>query len=179
MAIRILKALAGWKRDEGGVAYIEFAMIFPVLMLMLIGVFDIGNAILLNQKTISSAQMVADLITREEDVSETELNQAITGGQLGIMPFATAPYGVDIISYSYDQNDDPQQLWRETRNMTPVTSPDDQVAPLGVEGDGVVMVTVTYEYSPTFWKSIFGNIKMSETAFARGRLSATVTRGAS
>ncbi len=166
-----------WGRHEGGVAYIEFSMIFPVMMVMLIGIFDVGNAILVNQKAVSAAQMVADLITRQEDVSTTELDQALMGGQLALMPFSTQPYGIDVISYRYDQNDDPQQLWRETRNMTPLQDPDKTVKDLGVSGDGVVMVTVTYEYSPTFWKNVFGNISMSETAFARGRLSATVTRG--
>ena len=43
---------------------------------------------------------------------------------------------------------------------------------LGENGDGVIVVSVVYEYVPFFTNFIVDEIDMTETAFLRGRKSA-------
>ncbi len=56
------KILKSYFRDERATALVEAALFFPVMFTLLMGIFDIGNGIILNQKTITSSQIAADLL---------------------------------------------------------------------------------------------------------------------
>jgi len=93
----ILDMMKLYWRDESGLAAAESAMIFPILLTLLLGTFDLGNAILANQKSIRASQIVADLVTRSSTVDDTDINEAIEAGRLALNPFSTEGFGVDVI----------------------------------------------------------------------------------
>ena len=66
-----------WKDGDEGMAAVEAAMIFPIMLSMLLAIFDLGNGILANQKTIRASQVVADLITRQGIVTDDDIFEAI------------------------------------------------------------------------------------------------------
>lgn len=170
--------LQNYINDRRGVAFSEFALIFPILFVLLFGVFDMGNAILVNQKTISSSQIIADLITRQIDVTDIELDEALAAGKLAMQPFSTAPYGVEVMSIGFTGDGDFDVLWRETRNMPemPMDEIGMRIAELHQEEEGVVMVAVRYTYRPAFASFVVKEIDMQEISFARGRRTPVVTR---
>lgn len=170
------RMLRRWLKGEDGLAATEAAMVFPLLLTLLLGVFDIGNAILINQKAIRASQVTGDLVTRTRSVDSTMINEAIEAGRLAFTPFSTATFGVDIVSISFDDQSRPQIVWRETRNMTAVADVLDRAAPLAAPGEGVVIVAVNYNFHPVFSGFVIGSIQMQEVAFTRGRKSAIVSR---
>jgi Flp pilus assembly protein TadG len=172
----IQKFLNRWRRDEDGTAAVEAALVFPILLMMLLGTFDMGNAILSNQKVIRASQVTADLVTRERSVNATMLEEAITGGELALAPEDISTYGVDIISVSFDNEGDSAIVWRETRNMAADPDVLDRVEELAEPNSGVVIVIVQYTFEPIFGDFVFNDIGMEEVAFARGRKSAVVNR---
>jgi Flp pilus assembly protein TadG len=165
-----------WLGDENASTVMEVAVLMPVLMTLLFGTFDMGNGILTNQKVVSAAAIAADLLTREESVATADINDAMEAGRLAIEPFDTTSVGYDIVSVEFDENDDPQILWRETVNMDAITNLEDRAAGLGVDGEGVIIVWTHYSFQPLFAGFVVDNYDMEEIAFARGRRSPTVTR---
>lgn len=164
-----------FKRDDG-LAAVEAALVFPILLTLLMGTFDLGNAILANTKTIRASMVVADLVTRDRNVSDAEINEAIEAGKLALQPLNTDSYGVDIVSVEFDEDAEASIKWRETRGMTAEASPLDNLDDLADENSGVVVVYVKYLYRPFFGEFITGDIQMKEVAYARGRKSAVVGR---
>lgn len=164
-----------WQETEA-IAAAEAAMIFPILLTLLLGTFDAGYGVLAAQKTIRASQVTADLIARNRTITNADLDSAIEAGRLSLYPFNTDSYGVDITSIEFDDDGNPEQLWCETQNMATSDNVLDKVAPLSAPGEGVVVVTVRYEFEPAFSGFIFHNIPMQETAFVRGRLTSTVKR---
>ena len=164
----------GWIKDVQAVAAAESALIFPVLLTMLLGTFDMGYGILAAQKTIRAAQVTADLITRHRSVTDQDIDEAIEGGRLSMTPYGTETYGVDIMSLEFDEDSNVISLWCETRNSEPSSQAIDNVTPLASPNEGIVVVTVRYDYIPTFSGFIFDQIQMQEMAYSRGRLTATV-----
>lgn len=162
--------------DESGLAAIEAAMIFPILLTMLLGVFDLGNGILANQKAIRASQVVADLVTRDMMIDDTGIDEAIEAGELALSPLDTSSFGVDVTSLRFDSDAEPVILWRETRNMSENANVLEDVAPLAEENSGVVAVTVQYMFEPVFAGFVIDEFQMVEKAFARGRRSAIVTK---
>ncbi len=165
-----------WLKQEDGIAALEAAYVFPILLTLLLGVFDLGNAILANQKTIRASQIVGDLITRDRIVSSADIDEAILAGGLAIFPFDNSSFGVDIVSIRFEEDDEMDVVWRETRNMTGISNLAERTETLAEEGNGVVIVTVEYLFEPLFAGFIVNQVPMQEIAFTRGRRSAVVCR---
>jgi len=165
-----------WKDGDEGMAAVEAAMIFPIMLSMLLAIFDLGNGILANQKTIRASQVVADLITRQGIVTDDDIFEAIEAGRLALEPLDSSSYGVDIVSVRFDEDENINILWRETVNMPPAADPYTAVAPLVEANEGVLMVSVRYVYEPLFTAFISNDIEMGEVAFSRGRSSPSISR---
>ena len=175
--IRIFKALfpKRYYKDEDGVSAVEMSLIFPILLSMLMAVYDLGQGVVVNQKTVAASQVVADLITRFEVVDTAIITDVVNAGELAFEPYNAAGYGYDIASVEFDEDGDPVILWRVTENMDPVDEAINSTIGLGVEGEGVVVVSVNYAYVPFFTEFVVDEFDMTERAFLRGRKSATVT----
>lgn len=166
-----------WWREEDALAAIESAYIFPIMLVILVGVFDVGNAILANQKTVRASQVVADLIARVNVVSDADINEAIEAGRLAFEPLDSSSFGVDVVSIRFDdETGDGEIVWRETENMSPAADPLASVQALEQAGEGVVMVSVEYDYQPIFAGFVIDAFTMTEVAFSRGRRSPVVSR---
>ena len=168
--------ISSWWVGREGVAATEAAFVFPILLTLLLGVFDFGNAILTNQKTIRASQVTADLIARNRSVDDAMIGEAIQAGRLAYEPLNSDSFGVDVVSIRFDNNADPQIVWRETQGMSPMANILNDVASMAEAGNGVLVVGVEYSFEPIFAGFIVDDIVMQERAFARGRKSPVVTR---
>ncbi len=160
--------------EEKANALIETVILFPILTILLIGCYDIGQGIIMNQKTIGASQVIGDLIARNREVTMTGLEDMIRAGELVFEPYSTASFGYDIISLQFDEDGSPVVLWRVTDNMPPNDDAIDSADGLVADGDGMVIVTTRYRYDPFFTNFVLPEINMQEIAFLKGRRSATV-----
>ncbi len=185
--MKLFSKIALYSKDQQGVAATEFALAFPMLFMMLLGTVELGQGIMANQKVIMSTQIVSDLITRTEEVTNAQLAEAKAAGRLALNPFDQASIGFDIISIQYDPDSDddgeeadPVIVWRETDNMDGYELEEEdvleQVLPLALEGDGVVIVYVRFPYRAAFGSRFVGDLNMIEYTFARGRKNPVITR---
>ncbi len=161
-------------QDESGMSFMETAILFPVLLSMLMAVYDLGQGVVINQKTVAASQVIGDLITRNEVVDMDLVNDVVNAGMLSFAPYPTESFGYDIASVEFDEDGDPVVLWRVTENMDQEDDAINSTIGLGVEGEGVVVVSVVYVYDPFFTNFVLDDIDMNELAFLRGRKSATV-----
>ncbi|MCB1552100.1 MAG: pilus assembly protein [Alphaproteobacteria bacterium] len=164
-----------WLKGEDGVAIMEAAMLFPVMLVLMMGVFDLGNGISLSEKTVTSSQIAADLVSRNRTIEAAGLTDIIEGSKLAFEPYELHGFGIDIVSIRFDENSNPEILWRETQGMSPNDVAVASVVGLAGEGEGMIIVTVKYSYSPLFSKFFTDDLYFTEVAFSRGRRSPTVT----
>ena len=167
-------SLRRYAEEEDATALIETVILMPVMISLLMGCFDLGQGILMNQKTIGASQIIGDLITRDKSITLDSLEDIVAAGELAFEPYSTATFGYDIASVEFDEDGEPVVLWRVTENMDPNDDAVDSTEIIGEPGDGVVVVTSIYKYTPFFSHFVVDEINMKEVAFLRGRLSATV-----
>ncbi len=167
-------AIKSWYYNQEGVAALEAAMLFPPMLSLLFGTFDLGNGIVLSQKTITASQVAADLVSRNRTVDSASIEDIIHGAQLAYEPYSLNGFGIDIVSVTFDAYKNPVVLWRRTESMPPNTEAVSSVAGLADEGEGMIIVSVQYTYTPEFSKYFMGDIDFKEVAYSRGRRSATV-----
>ena len=171
----IVKNIGQYWKNEDGVSALETAMLFPILFAMLMAIYDLGQGVVINQKTIAASQVIADLISRNEVVDVDLISDITNAGELALDPYPSAPFGYDIASVEFDEDGDPIILWRLTENMDENEAAINSTVGLGAEGEGVVVVSVVYSYEPFFTDFVIDSFDMREVAFLRGRKSATVT----
>lgn len=165
-----------WRGDEANAA-IEAGFLFPILVSLLLGMVDTGILLLTNQKVINSCHMIADLLAREQDITNAEFNDAVVAGELAIAPYSTTSMGYDVAGVQFiGVQKTPTVQWRDTFNMTANSEIIVGAANLGDQDEGVLAVTVVYTYQPLFTSIFTGDIYLEEISYARGRYGSFVTR---
>lgn len=164
-----------WAKEEEATALIETVILMPVLITLLMGTYDLGQGVTVNQKTIAAAQIIGDLVARDRAVDMNMLREIVTAGEMALEPYSTAPFGYDIVSVQFDADGEPVVLWRVTENALENDAAVESTRGLGPPGDGVMVVTAVYKYNPYFSNFIVDEINMEEVAFLRGRKSPTIS----
>ena len=79
---KILKPVTGFAtklgRDIRGVAAVEFGLIAPVLLLILVVVAEVTRGVAIDRRLGQVTSMIADLVSREENMSSADLNSIYT-----------------------------------------------------------------------------------------------------
>ena len=69
------------RKDTRGVAFIEFALSLPLLMILMTGGIEMGNLVLIKIRTERLARTLSDMVAREsgtlDGMSERELNDVL------------------------------------------------------------------------------------------------------
>lgn len=166
--------------NVSGLAVVEAALLFPILITLSFGIHDLGMAISLNQKVISAAQITADLLARERSLTNQELSQSVAAARMALDPYNGEGLGIDIVGVRFDSENFPRECWRYTSsNMSAHTVQAAQTEGLGDEGEGLIVVTTRYQYKPHFSGTLLGTFDIEEIAYIRGRKNAYIPKDGS
>lgn len=164
------------RRDDAAVA-VEAGMLFPLMVAILCATLDLGTALMTNLKVVNASQIVGDLVSRGARVTDAEINDAIVAGRMALIPYNQDSYGVDIVGIQFVGHTlTPTVRWRETVNMDENDNVLEGSEGLGLQGEGVVAVTVQYMFRPYFTGVIFDDFTMTEESYVRGRKGLFVER---
>lgn len=169
-----MRKLWAYIDDCRAISAVETAILFPILISLMMGIYDLGQGVIVNQKTVTASQVIADLVGRNEVVDMALLTDIRNAGELALMPYSNQEFGTDMISVEFDIDQNPVILWRVTENMTEDDSALDTTDGLGQQGNGVVIISVINRYEPFFSNFIVPEINMAERAYVTGRISPTI-----
>ncbi|WP_193370903.1 TadE/TadG family type IV pilus assembly protein [Pelagibius marinus] len=170
-----MRAFQRFLRDDDGTALLEFGFLLPVMLLLFIGVVEATNVLRLDRKVVASAQTAADLLTQRTKVSNAQLDDILTASEMIFEPFPAASHSVGIAAVNFDPDTGSPTLdWTKSKNGGSVPNALALAAGLGDPGDGVVVVRVTYDYTPIFFDFVMGPTTIEETAVLRPRRSSVV-----
>lgn len=164
-------------RDDGAVAAVEAGFIFPLLLLIMCGMIDVGAGLVAKQKMIASCQTVADLLARETQITDGILQDAVTAGRLSLLPYDTQSFGVHVAGIEYSGNNgSPVLRWQDTVNIAANTQVVAGSSGLGDLNEGVLAVTTRYRFRPFFSFVFTGPVTLQEVAYVRGRRGVFIPR---
>jgi len=108
--LKIAQKLEALRRNQSGVAAIEFAMLAPLLMLMTWGTLEIARGVMTHKRFQRVVAMVGDLVAREKQLGTTsteakaELAGIMESAKNVMLPFSTTPLKVAILSVRSSPN---------------------------------------------------------------------------
>jgi Flp pilus assembly protein TadG len=168
-----------FRRSESGLAAIEFALLAPMLSVLLLGTIEVCNALECRQKVVSETSSVADLVSQVSTVSSADLQNIFSAGGSIVYPFA-ATNGTMVVSSIVNNPTNGQNTvaWSQGYNGG-TTLPLNSVVtvPAGVisSGGSAIFVQVAYQYTSPIGHYIFGTITMNDSFYSHPRQSVSVT----
>lgn len=179
--------LSRFRREEGGVAAIEFAFIAPLLVVFLLGTTTATQSLWAHGKVSQTGSVIGDLISQESELNDTGFESLLNAGPVLMEPFPINDLKV-IVTAAIACHQDPTDTKGSTPSMFVVWSrgwsegglvsgdsgPGDSLsnAPtqLSVEdGDYLIRTTTTYTYEPTITQEAGYELDMEEIAYHQPR----------
>ena len=78
--------LSSFFRDRRGTSSIEFAILAPVLIIMTMGMFELGGYSNANVKFTNATQMLGNLVAQQTAMSNSQTSNFCTGAQYALSP---------------------------------------------------------------------------------------------
>lgn len=164
---------------ERGVAAIETAIVIPILVILLIGVAEVGTKILTGHKLNTTASRIGDLVTQQSKITQTSLNDIFAA----VEHIAGEPYGtqgVVIISAVTGQDGSPRVAWQRrgagTLNEPSHIGAQGAVAQLPANfavgnGETVIVVEVLLNNGGVLSDMMSPHSVIAKTSLHRGRVN--------
>jgi Flp pilus assembly protein TadG len=168
MMRQVAKHLCVFRKDDPGVAATEFALILPILILLLFGTVEIGNALLLDKKVTMASQTAADLIAQQKVVTGADIVNIWAAIDNIILPYATDNTSYTVVSLVADEDGNQSIDWQQTRGGGVV---EEITVPAGMLGtdESAIIATITYQYTPVFGDLLFSDFAISDVSYLRPR----------
>ena len=168
MIARLLRRL---RRDTRGVAVVEFALSLPIMITAMLGTVEIANLVKSYGKAVSASQTVADLTAQAASLTTAQMDSIRTAAQrvLDPLPSSLTNLGVDVVSVGFDAAGNPLQIWRYKWGATQATVTLTGAKGLGVVGESVIMVRLSYVCVPVL-HNLVPSMTFTEVSYTRPRL---------
>jgi len=136
-------------RDRSGVSAIEFVLLFPILIGMMAGTVDIGQALTVSRKMTQIASTLGDMTSQQDTWTATNIDAIIAGAATIIDPYSKTDIKIELAILDIDAKLKATVNWSRGYNTTAlakgVASP--VAIPTNIAQPGVQLVAVRARYS--------------------------------
>lgn len=138
-------------QEDQGTAAIEFSLIAPVMILMLVGLFDISNFIYCKYKMNNTVQEISNIVTRG-NVTKPQLDAMLQAARFAAQPFVFTDSGNVIVTSVAQTNTNlavpPTVMWRDS---WPGGSGGSRINPGALPGGLSLKLNQTYIFTEIFY----------------------------
>jgi len=169
-------------RDERGVSAVEFALIVPVVLILLIGLVYVNEALTVHSKLRQVTFAAADLIAQQDEVTEQRVALTLAGAASLLSPYDTSSLELTL-SLIATTNGEQKVVWSRAFQTTPEAPGGTPAFPvpteLALNGVQTVAVQANYTYRSIFsgLVQVFtggGDLAMVDRMYERPRISDTI-----
>jgi Flp pilus assembly protein TadG len=192
MSLRVRDLL----NDRSGLAAVEFAMVFPMMVVMCFGVVEISSAISVDRKATQVARTLSDLTSQNVSVADADLISFGQAAKAIMTPYPASELKSSITEVYVDKTTGVARVqWSKaltidaSGNVTIAAGPHNQsdvvVLPSGLVvakawGSYVIWSEVSYKYTPAVgYVLATSGITFRDASFTRPRLTLCVLYGTS
>ncbi|MFN7901538.1 MAG: TadE/TadG family type IV pilus assembly protein [Holosporales bacterium] len=158
----MLLIIRRFQKDKSGTQMIEFVMIAPILIILILGTIEIGRYILIHQKVSRTAYTLGNLVTQLDPLSRQDVSDMFTIANNTLSPFDITPnqliqrsvFYITAVNYPSGGTGATRQWSCSLGDSTLVANPGQNI----ISGkaltlqpkEGAYSVEVVYNYTPIF-----------------------------
>jgi Flp pilus assembly protein TadG len=186
MIARTMQQLRGTARRrrvtgaERGAALIEFTLVFPILIALLLGVVEFSQAFAVSRKLSYAAATVSDLVAQMPRVTDADLADIANVADTLLAPYSAAQLGLVITSVQADNDNNTTVGWSWSHGSGASAHADNTAftLPAGLTdpNTSVIAAETTYQFTPTIGLYLTGVITLTGQAYFRPRAVQVVAK---
>ena len=186
--VRPSAAVRGFLVSTRAVAAVEFALIIPMLLVLLLASIDAGRAMAIYVK-VRSATYTLDAVTNQyTTIHDPDMQQILGAAAVILSPYPTSPVAVVVSQVSLDDKGNGTVSWSDALNATaravgsPVTLPASLASSAPPNNAcnaypcSFLFGEVKYVYTPMFGYFVTGPITLSDSMYMTPRSASSITR---
>ncbi|WP_170181880.1 TadE/TadG family type IV pilus assembly protein [Phreatobacter stygius] len=194
IATRSGDLLSRVRRDNRGVAAVEFAIVVTLMVPLLFMAFETTQALQANRKVSVATRALADLASQTSVIANADMTN-ILNATAGVMaPFPTSKTAAVVTGIKIDDKGKATAAWSDVCNKVGALTdsagnsvgqrhavgsvmvvPPQLMPPLGTTGF-LVLAEVFHKYVPIAGWELTGGIVLSDRLYATPRIGTSVTR---
>lgn len=160
---RVWRAGLRLARDKSGVAFVEMALLAPVLFLMYCGAYVISDMVTCGRKVSLTARTITDLTSQYGSVSSANLTAVLSNSAYVLAPYDSTKAQLRISEVQVTDASHAKVVWSQAQNATAlqvnavVNLPTNMAPALMIPsssnnntGGYFIMGEISYSYSPLF-----------------------------
>lgn len=167
-----------FRGDTRAMAAIEYALVLPILILILAIVVVGGQALAIHKKVVLTSGALADLVTQYSTLSSATMTTVLGVGASTMAPYGVANLSVVVSEVQTNSTGVGTVTWsRAANNGTALTAGSSFTLTrlLRMPNMTYIVGQVSYVYSPTNILQRLGPMTLSNTSYLSPRLSTNVT----
>lgn len=167
-----------FKNRTEGVAAVEFALIFPLMISLYFGAIELGNGLLVNRKATNVASTAADLVAQVDIVNNSDMTDIFAASAAILAPFDASGIVITISSVVTELDGSTAIAWSDSHNGAAHSKGETISLPAGLAtpGSSVIWAEVDYTYTSPIGKYLTGGVTIEDDFYARPRQSIEVLR---
>jgi len=170
------------------VAAVEFALLIPMMLVLLLASIDAGRAMAIYVKIRSATYTLGAVTNQYPIIHDPDIQQILGAAAVILSPYPTSPVSVVVSQVSMDDKGNGTVSWSDALNGTARAVNSAVTIPPSLASSKppnnacnsypcyFVLGEVRYTYSPMFGYFITGPITLSDSLFVTPRSAATITR---
>lgn len=174
-----MRPFASLIRDRRGVSAVEFALLAPVMVAFYFGLSEFCQAYMAQKRMNHVASVIADLVSQDDQITTTEMNDIFGVSRTLMAPFPTARLTQRVSSVTVNSSGQARVDWSRGSGVaaratsSTVTLPANLVA----NGESVIMSEVVYDYDSPVDYLMPGLTRFTQTYYLRPRRVDRITFG--
>ena len=176
-AAKLKQRVLRFLEDARGVAAIEMAIIFPVMIILYIGLVDVTNLLMVNRRVTLATSTLADLVTQaDSSLTSADIDGVFESARAIFEPMSVE--GISLNLWDFRMEDGaPTLQWQYTNGVTCGDAPsgNDDMESLMEDGNDIVVGRVCYTQEAILG-SLFSvdTIELQDELMLRPRQSTTL-----
>ncbi len=162
-------------RDRRAASAVEFAMIAPVALLVLIGEYTLSDAMTTKRKLTITAHTIADLVARAPNVDSNFMTTVLNASAQIVAPYNLSNTSVIVAELTTDNSGNTTVTWSNALNATALTPGAAFTLPTGmaVNGASLIYTSASFNYTPASGY-VFKPMVFNSTFYENPRIGSTV-----
>ncbi|MBY6239919.1 pilus assembly protein [Methylosinus sp. Sm6] len=162
--------------DQRAISAVEFALLAPVFVLLLVGEFALGEAISISRKVAITGRVVVDLVAQESDVTESKVTSILSASAQIAAPYSSADMVIVLSHLKIDGDGNATVDWSRALHGDRLALGATVALPAGVAQANTSLIygSVRLDYRPPVGSSLLGAIPISYSLYMNPRVSASI-----
>jgi Flp pilus assembly protein TadG len=162
--------------DQRAVSAVEFALVLPIMVLLLFGGVELGDALTIDRKVTHVTSTLSDLVAQSKTITDADMATIFNAATWIMTPYSATTLKMKVSGINIDDTSKATVAWGYAQHDVALAKGAVVTVPAALlqPNTFLVLTEVHYPYTPDVGYVMTGTYDLTDKFYLRPRLSAKV-----